>query len=167
MKKYLLTVLALLLVFTSTELYAKQPAAESLEKICEEYKAKEGFDVVTFGPLAMSLMNIAAKMEMDEEERDALNVFKGIKRMIVVEYENCSRKDRTSFETRVKEVLGEMELLMSMKEDGETVEIYGGYNEKTGLLSNMVMFMPVEGGLLSFTGSIDMENVAALANETL
>ena len=87
--------------------------------------------------------------------------------MIVVEYENCSRKDRTSFETRVKEVLGEMELLMSMKEDGETVEIYGGYNEKTGLLSNMVMFMPVEGGLLSFTGSIDMENVAALANETL
>ena len=62
MKKYLLTVLALLLVFTSTELYAKKPAAESLEKICEEYKAKKGFDVVTFGPLAMSLMNIAAKM---------------------------------------------------------------------------------------------------------
>ena len=165
MKKYLLTVLALLLVFTSTELYAKKPAAESLEKICEEYKAKKGFDVVTFGPLAMSLMNIAAKMEMDEEERDALNVFKGIKRMMVVDYEDSRKADRDSFNAKVEQVLKSMELLMSVKDEGETVEIYGDYDEGSALLGNVVVFMPSEGGLVAFSGSIRMEDVAALVAE--
>ena len=165
MKKYVFALMALLLVFTSSELCAKRPPVESLKRICDEYKGREGFEVVNLGPMALSMMRTLAKMEMDAEDREALNIFKGIKRMMVVDYEDCRAEDRNSFNAKVMQVIGSMDLLMSVKDEGDTVEIYGVYDGNSGQLSNMVVFMPSEGGLVSFSGSIDTESVAALASE--
>lgn len=165
MKKYLFALFAWLLLFSSSELLAKRPPVESLRSLCQEYKGKEGFEVVNLGPMAMSLMRTAAKMEADPDDRQAINILKGVKRMMVVDYEDCRAQDRDSFNAKVDEVLKRMELLMSVKDEGETVEIYGDYDDKAGTLGNVVVFMPSEGGLVAFSGSIRMEDVAALASE--
>ena len=165
MKKFLFALFALLLLFSSSELLAKRPPVESLKSLCQEYKGKEGFEVVNLGPMAMSLMRTAAKMDSDPDDRQAINILKGIKRMMVVDYEDSRQADRDSFNARVTQVLKGMDLLMSVKDEGETVEIYGDYDEKAGALSDMVVFIPSEGGLVAFSGSIRMEDVAALASE--
>ena len=121
--------------------------------------------MVNLGPMAMSLMRTAAKMEADPDDRQAINILKGIKRMMVVDYEDSRKADRDSFNAKVEQVLKSMELLMSVKDEGETVEIYGDYDEGSALLGNVVVFMPSEGGLVAFSGSIRMEDVAALVAE--
>ena len=165
MKKFLFALFALLLLFSSSELLAKRPPVESLKSLCQEYKGKEGFEVVNLGPMAMSLMRTAAKMEADPDDRQAINILKGIKRMMVVDYEDSRKADRDSFNAKVEQVLKSMELLMSVMDEGETVEIYGDYDEGSALLGNVVVFMPSEGGLVAFSGSIRMEDVAALVAE--
>lgn len=170
MKRFLLmfSVAVMLLAAFSSGAAAKSMPRQRLVNVVNGFRGTEGFEVVNIGRFGVFLMQSAASLssetEDDPELREALKLLGGMRRLIVVEYEDCSERQRKLFNDRVESALEGCDLLMSANDGGSSVHIYGTLDEKSGRVGDLVVFTPDDGALICVFGSFPMEAVAQLAN---
>lgn len=157
MKKTLIIIAMVLGTVCCT--WAGKPSEVSA--LARQYGSKDGFEVVSMGRVLISALGVAASMDkdLDAEDRAALNAFKGIKKLTVVDFEDASEADKTAFCAKLDSVLEKMELILEAKEDGDVVKIYG-YDDGTSL-HDIVIYCPDE-AVICVNGSIALENIGKL-----
>ena len=64
----------------------------------------------------------------------------------------------------MRRLLDGVELLMSAKDDDESVYIYGYVSGDGTKVKDLVIFAPDEGALICLYGTIDMDNVGKLVS---
>ena len=135
-----------------------------LRNLVTSYKGTEGFEIVDMGGLALSLVRAAARSAVEtEEDRQAMNVFRGIKRLTVVDFSESSDHDRETFLRKVNKILAHDEMLMEAKDSGETIRIYGSSTKDENLLENIVIL--ASEALIYVRGTIRVDQVGALMKQ--
>ena len=163
MKKILITLLMILSLGTGAQ--AGKPRQNTqLRTLVASYRGTEGFEVADFGGAALSLMKAAARSAVEtEEDRQAMNVFRGIKRLTVVDFSESSDHDRETFLRKVNKILAHDEMLMEAKDSGETIRIYGSSTKDENLLENIVIL--ASEALIFVRGTIRVDQVGALMKQ--
>ncbi|MGM9787645.1 MAG: DUF4252 domain-containing protein [Candidatus Cryptobacteroides sp.] len=162
--KKIFAVLALILV-GALGLWAKNDI-DSLTKLAKEYQNKEGFEVVNLSGFSFSVIRaLSAFSDADDESEEALKMLKGVKSMLVVDYEEAKKKDKDSFNAKADAIFKDMELLMEAQDEGELVRMYGQISKDGKTLSDFVIYSPGEGALVCFKGKIAMDQAMRLATE--
>ena len=161
MKKILVTLVMLLSLGTAA-LAGNQNA--QLRNLVSSFKGTEGFEVVDIGGIGMSLLKATAKSAAETpEDREALKLFNGLKRLTVVDFSDAAPEAREKFLRKAKRILEKGEMLMEAKDDGETVRIYGTSSADGALLHDIAL---LAGDALIFVrGTVPMDQVGELMKQ--
>ena len=137
MKKILFT-LCLVLCLAPTA-WAGNPTGK-LRTLVNEFRDEPGFEIVDMGPLALGLIRTAARAEAkNDDDRKALQVFKDIKRLTVLDFSDTDAARKEKFLRKAKRILADEEVLMEAKDDGETVRVYGLSNAAGDILEDIIV----------------------------
>ena len=158
MKKLLITLMMLLTLGTAVRAGDQNPELRSL---VSDYRDTQGFDVVDLGGVSLSLLKAAAKTAAKTpEDREALKVFNGLKRLTIVDFSEAAPEVKDKFLRKVNRILRSGEMLLEAKDGGETVRIYGTSSDDGNLLEDIAL---LAGDALIFVrGTIRADQVAAL-----
>ena len=160
MKKILFT-LCMVLCLVPTA-WAGTPTGK-LRTLVNEFRDEPGFEIVDMGPLALGLIRAAARTEAkNDDDRKALQVFKDIKRLTVLDFSDADAAHKEKFLRKAKRILADEEMLMEAKDDGETVRIYGLSN--VGDILEDVIILAGD-ALISVHGKIRADLVGELINQ--
>ena len=161
MKKILLT-LCMVLSLGTVALAGQQN--NQLRNLVSSYKGTEGFDVVDLGGVSLGLLKAAARTAAETpEDRAALKLFDGLKRLTVVDFSDAEPAARDKFLRKAKKILNEGEMLMEAKDEGETVRIYGVSSADGNLLEDVAIL--AEDALIFVRGTIRMDQIATLMKQ--
>ena len=129
--------------------------------LVREYNVYPGFEVVSVGGLGLGLVRMIAKASAEsEEERVALEILDGLRKVIVVEYEGADENRKDSFSRKVARLLENAEKIVEVKEDGETLDIYGTSASGGERLDDLIVFIPEDCTLICLFGSISSDKIA-------
>ena len=158
MKK--LVILLLMLLSLGTVALAGEPNRQ-LRNLVSDYRGTEGFDVVDIGGLGLSLLKAAARTGAETpEDRAALKLFDGLKRLTVVDFSEAAPEVKDKFRRKVNRILAGQEMLLEAKDGDETVRIYGTSSDDGDLLEDIAL---IAGEALIFVrGSVRGDQIAAL-----
>lgn len=168
MKKFLVlfTLLALSISGFAAQKPDKAVPKDKLLSVISEYRHNEGFHVIKLGNLATSLVRsaakIAVKVDGDQEAAEALKMINGVRKVCVVEYEECSGAVRDSFNSKLSRVLSGSELLMEVKDDEDQVFMYGIVDDDASAVRDFVIYVPEDSALICMFGSISMDALTKL-----
>ena len=161
MKKILFTLLMLLCLGTAARAGDQNPQLRSL---VSSYKGTEGFEIVDIGGIGLGLLKAAAKASVETpEDREALKLFNGLKRLTIVDFSEAPAEKREKFLRKANRILESGEMLMEAKDEGETVRIYGTSSADGSLLEDIAL---IAGDALIFIrGTIRMDQVNELMKQ--
>ena len=161
MKKILLTLCMVLCLIPTA--WAGDRTGQ-LRALVNEFRSEPGFEVVDMGPVALGLIRAAARGEVkNEEDRKALQVFKDIKRLTVLDFSDAEASRKEKFLRKAKRVLAEEEMLMEAKDGGETVRVYGMSNAAGDILEDIIIL--AGDALISVRGKIRADLIGELVNQ--
>ena len=161
MKKILLT-LCLVLSLVPTAWAGDRTG--QLRTLVNEFRNEPGFEVVDMGPVALGLIRAAARGEVkNDDDRKALQVFKDIKRLTILDFSDADAAHKEKFLRKAKRILADEEMLMEAKDDGETVRIYGLSNAAGNILEDIIIL--AGDALISVRGKIRADLVGELVNQ--
>ena len=132
-----------------------------LRNLVSDYRGTQGFDVVDIGGLGLSLLKAAARTGAETpEDRAALKLFDGLKRLTVVDFSEAAPEVKDKFRRKVNRILAGQEMLLEAKDGDETVRIYGTSSDDGDLLEDIAL---IAGEALIFVrGSVRGDQIAAL-----
>ena len=140
--------------------WAGNPSGK-LRTLVNDYRNEPGFEIVDLGGLGMGLLRAAAKSSVDsEEDRQALEMLRGIKRLTVLDFSDAAEHLKDQFLRKAKRILSDEELLMEAKDGEETVRIYGLTSKDASLLEDIIIL--AENTLISVKGKIRMDQLGEL-----
>ena len=164
MKKILITLLMILSLGTAAQA-GRANQNPQLRNLVTSYKGTEGFEIVDLGGVALSLMKAAARSAAEtEEDRQAMALFKGIKRLTVVDFSDAPEHVRESFLRKVNRILDHGEMLMEAKSDGETIRVFGGPTKDETLLEDITIL--AGDALICIRGTIRTDQIEELMRQT-
>ena len=136
----------------------------SIRTLVNEFRDQPGFEVVEMGPVALGLIRAAARGEVkNDDDRKALQVFKDIKRLTILDFSDADAARKEKFLRKAKRILADEEMLMEAKDDGETVRIYGLSNAAGNILEDIIIL--AGDALISVRGKIRADLVGELVNQ--
>ena len=161
MKRILITLcMALCLV---GEAWAGNPGGK-LRSLVSSFKGTEGFDVVDLGGPALLLLKAAARAEADDpEDRAAMDLFNGLKRLTVVDFSEAAPEKREKFLRKALRILEGEEILMEVKDAGEKLSIYGTSSRDGSRYQDIILL--ADDALISIKGSIRADQVGELMKQ--
>lgn len=171
MKKYIsILILAALVAAMSTSAGAKKKEVKTsnVVELVKEYRSEDGFEAVIVGRFAFGFVKSLAKMSMDKEDKAALKVISGIKKVVVAEYEDAAPETRDEFNKKAKSLLAKAEKIIEVKDDGDEVYIYGTLEKSGEAISDIVIYIPGDYALVCLLGSVsanDMSKLIEMTNE--
>lgn len=132
-----------------------------MASLVREYNLYQGFDVVSVGGLGLGLVKMIAKASAEnEEDRMALEVIDGLRKIIVVDYMAAEQDRKDSFSRKAAGLLKNAEKIIEVKEDGETVNVYGTAASDGDRIDDLIVFIPEECTLICLFGSISADKIA-------
>lgn len=155
----------LLILFTLLGLFTLSCAARpgSVQTLINQYRHNEGFEHVSVGPLALSLVKGAVLIDgADRDKLALLNAFRKIRHLSILSFEDASAAVKERFVQHVRAVLDGMELILEAKDEGNHLSIYG--IDEGGQIRDCVLFDP-SGTLICVRGSLNLERLLALEND--
>ena len=161
MKKLLITLLMLLSLGAAARAGEQNPQLRSL---VSSYKGTEGFEIVDIGGIGLGLLKAAAKSAAETpEDREALKLFNGLKRLTIVDFSDAAPETREKFLRKANRIINSGEMLMEAKDGDETVRIFGTSSEDGSLLEDIAL---LAGDALIFVrGSIRADQIGALMKQ--
>ena len=93
----------------------------------------------------------------------ALNMFKGIKRLTIVDFSEAPDHARESFLRKANRILDDGEMLLEAKDSGETLRIYGNSSKDGNILQDIVIL--ANDALLIVRGTLRADQIGALMNQ--
>ena len=143
--------------------WAGNPSGK-IRTLVNDFRSEPGFEVVEMGPIALGLIRAAARGEVkNEDDRKALQVFKDIKRLTILDFSDADAAHKEKFLRKAKRILADEEMLMEAKDDGETVRIYGLSNAAGNILEDIIIL--AGDALISVRGKIRADLVGELVNQ--
>ena len=85
-----------------------------------------------------------------------------IRRVAVVDYEDCGESVKNEFNSKLDRILAGAEILMEVKDSEDLVRIYGVVNEDASRVKDFVVHVPNDCALICMFGSIPMDAVAKI-----
>lgn len=168
MKKIMLLLsIAVLAACTCYDAEARQVPERRIVNIVNGFRGTDGFEIVKIGKVGLWALRSVAGMSdeaSDPETMQALKMMKGIDRVVIVDYEEASERESDMFSRRISSALSSVDLLMSAADDDSSVDIYGTYDEKSGNVKNLVLFVQEDRALVCVFGRLSMNEVMKLAN---
>ena len=135
-----------------------------LRTLVNEFRDEPGFEVVDMGPVALGLIRAAAHGEVkNDDDRKALQVFKDIKRLTILDFSDAEASRKEKFLRKAQRILADEEILMEAKDDGETVRVYGLSNKAGNILEDIIIL--AGDALISVRGKIRADLVGELVNQ--
>ena len=135
-----------------------------LRNLVSSYKGTEGFEIVDIGSIGLSLLKAAAKTAAEtEEDREALKLFDGLKRLTIVDFSDATTELRDKFLRKVNRILKSGEMLMEAKDGGETVRIFGTSSDDGAFLEDVALL--ADDALIFVRGTIRMDQIEALMKQ--
>ena len=165
MKKYLLILLLLLPLTASAARPQKKVSQREVASIVSEFRHCDGVEVMRLGWLGTALVKGVA-VHIDDEDGDMREIrqaLRGIKGVTVMEYDGASPEIRERVSRRLARVLDKREVLMEVKDDGETVQIFGLLDDASGLVQDIIFFAPHECTLACLFGTLPLDFVGKIA----
>ena len=133
----------------------------AVTSLVREYNVYPGFEVVSVGGLGLGLVRMIAKASAEtEEDRQVLEVLDGLRKVIVVEYEDADDDRRDSFNRKAASLLENAEKIVEVKEDGETLNVYATSASGGERLDDLIVFIPEDCTLICLFGSISSDKIA-------
>ena len=170
--KQFISVIMLVILIAGTGSCKSAPAASerkvetsATQHLINKYKDETGFEVMSFGGLALGLVKMAANASSDAED-DGLDIFEGIRKFIVVEYYDAAADKKAAFNEDVAELLKDASKIMEVKDAGDKVEIYGTLSKDGDRISDVVIYIPEESSFLCFFGSVRTKDFGAMMEMT-
>ena len=158
MKKILLT-LSMVLCLVPTAWAGDRTG--QLRTLVNEFRDEPGFEIVDMGPLALGLIRAAARGEVkNDDDRKALQVFKDIKRLTVLDFSDAADNLKERFFRKARRILSDEDLLLEARDGGETVRIYGMSSDDGNLLQDVVIL--AEDALITVKGKIRLDQIGEL-----
>lgn len=135
-----------------------------IRSLVTSFKGTEGFDVVDLGGPAMLLLKAAARAEVDDpEDRAAMDLFRSLRRLTVVDFSEAAPEKREKFLRKLDRILAGEEVLMEAKDGGEKVAIYGLTSKDGSRIDDIII--RADDALISVRGSIRTDQVEALMKQ--
>lgn len=135
-----------------------------LRSLVSSFKGTEGFDVVDLGGPAMLLLKAAARAEVDDpEDHAAMDLFRSLRRLTVVDFSEAAPEKREKFLRKLDRILAGEEVLMEAKDGGEKVAIYGLTSKDGSRIDDIII--RADDALISVRGSIRTDQVEALMKQ--
>ena len=161
MKKLLIT---LWMVLTLSTIAWAGIQNNQLRSLVSSYKGRAGFEIVDIGGLGLRLLKGAARSAAETpEDREALKLFDGLKRLTIVDFSDAAAGDRDRFLSKARKILAGGEMLMEAKDGEETVRIYGNTSADGSLLQDISIL--AGDALIFIRGSIQTDQVEALIKQ--
>ncbi len=167
MRKILLLLALLLPLAASGHPAGKTVPKAKITSIISEFRGYDGVEVVSVGRLGTAALRgvVRAAAKGDPEARQALDLMRGIKRITILEYDDCSPRVRERLDRRLANALDGSELLMEAKDGSSAMRLFGLVDEQTGLVRDFVMHTPGENALICIFGSIPMDTVGKFLSD--
>lgn len=167
MKKILLFGIFLCVTAMSTVDARNGIKEAGLKKAISEFDSKEGVYVINLGPLGTSLARTIAKAAVktteDKQAEAALNSIKNLKKATVVVFEDSEQAVKDNFRKKFDRVLPEDSLLMEVRDEEDTVHIYGTVDEDASVVKNLILYVPGDCVLLYLEGKLSIDSLAQIA----
>ena len=96
--------------------------------------------------------------------REAMKSLQNINKIVAVDFEDAAYSSRSGFTAKLEEILKDMPLLMEMRDDGETVRIYG--KEEGTYIRDFVLY-DTDGELIYFEGLVQPGHIDGLKDWVL
>ena len=161
MKKLLITLLMLLSLGTAAWAGKQNP---ELRNLVSSYKGTEGFEIVDIGGIGLGLLKTAARAAAETpEDREALKLFDGLKRLTIVDFSEASPEAKEKFLRKANRILAGGELLMEAKDEGETVRVFGSSSKDGKTLEDIALM--ADDALLFIRGTIRADQIEALMQQ--
>ena len=145
------------------EAWAGNPGGK-LRSLVSSFKGTEGFDIVDLGGPAMLLLKAAARAEVDDpEDRAAMDLFRSLKRLTVVDFSEAAPEKREKFLRKLDRILEGEEVLMEARDGGEKVAIYGLTSKDGSRIDDIII--RADDALISVRGSIRTDQIEALMKQ--
>lgn len=139
----------------------KKVNSGTVADLVREYNLYQGFDVVSVGGLGLGLVRMIAESAAEtSEERTLMGILDGLKKVIVVEYEEADGGRKDAFNREISVLLDDAEKMVEVKDDGETVNIYGSSSSDGEHIDDLIIFIPEECTLVCLFGRVSAEKVA-------
>lgn len=168
MKKLILLLLLLLPLAAS----AVQPAGKTvpraqLSAAISECRRYEGVETVRLGRLATAAVKgiVRTAGKSDPDARKALDLMRGVKRLTVLQYDDCSPEDRERIVRRLNQALDGSELLMEAKDGSSSMRMFGIVDDASGEVRDFVIHAPGECALIYVLGAIPMDSLGKLMSD--
>ena len=143
--------------------------SSAIMKLVDKYKGEDGFETVTFGNLAVGLAKMVANATVQTpEDKAALDMLSGIRKFVAVEYEDASASAKASFDKEISALLAGAEKIVEVKDDGDSVDIYGTLSKDGEKIRDIIIHVPEESSILCIFGTVDIKNLGEVmktANE--
>ena len=82
---------------------------------------------------------------------------KGLDKMVIVEYAEAADEIKAEFSDRISNVLVNAETIMSVRESGTTMNMYGTISETGDTIGDLIIFVPSDCALICFFGKISAD----------
>ena len=139
---------------------------EKVTRLINEFKGQDGFNVVKIGSIGTSIMKSIFKMTSgtndDPDMRNAAEIIKNIKKITVVEYDGCSQEIQKNFSSKMERILKPVGLIMEVKDNGETMRMYGIVNDDSSVIKDFLMFSPESCTIVCLFGTIPLDALAKM-----
>ncbi len=150
-------------------LYGEKSERESVTLPGIKVVSDNNLEFVSIGGIGIKLIKWGAKVSDDDDAKLAMAAFDGVKRLMVLDYENCDKALKERFNKKIGRTLEGCELMMEAKDEEETMSIYGTLSGDGSKISDIVMYAPESSALICFFGTIDTDELGKLvetANKT-
>ena len=155
-KTLLITLLLLLPAAGRGAETAKRTPQGRIVSLVSEYRSCDGFEVIRFGGLALTALRQAVRLSDDidrEDTRMALALMKGIRKVVVVDYEDAKDATRRRFTRR------------EARDGSDSVRIFGVTDGDGSVLRDLVVHAPGSSTLVCLFGSLPVETLAKLTGD--
>jgi hypothetical protein len=117
-------------------------------------------EMVSIGGVALKFGKMVSGLDRE------LPIMRGVTGMTVVDYSGCPDAVKDRFNARMESELRGCELLMEAKDGNEKMSCYGTTSNDGDRISDIIMFVPQDGALICFFGTISARDLSELVNST-
>ena len=135
--------------------------AQSGKSIYQKYSDCEKVSAVYISPAMFKLIGQIPDLEIEDESVDLTPVIKTLKGLYLINSENPDIRESVVRDVERFVDSADYELLMEVKEEGETVRIYTVGNEQTVKGFVMLALEPTELTFISIDGDMDRNDLDA------
>lgn len=166
MKRKLFTLLAVILatMCLCTEMMAV--TKNRLMALVQDVKSYDGVELVKVGSLGTAAIKALVKLGAvidDEDARNALDIIKGINKVVILDYEDCDDAVKAKIASRAASALEGSDLLMEVKDGEDHMQMYGVVEGDGSEVSDFVMYDSEGCALICLFGRINVDTVMKLA----